>query len=72
MKEEFCKDYKPPVEDNSAKNLSTEGKGDGQKQFFTDEYKNEGAFLINRKVTNGDDGEVELKTSVKPNDTDNR
>ena len=69
MKEEFCKDYKPSVEDKSKNDLPNENKDDGQKQFFTDEYKNAGAFLINHKVTNGDVGDVELKSSVKPNDT---
>lgn len=45
---------------------------DGQKQFFTDEYRHEGAFLINHKVQGSDEGQddLELKTSVTQDKND--
>ena len=71
MKEEFGKDYMKSVELKSSVELKpsvTETKpktiDDGQREFFTPEYRREGAFLLNHKVENNNSNNVELKTSV--------
>ena len=79
LKEEFGKDYMSNTKeklfdvktdgDESAEEKTNDPKyDDGQKQFFQDEYRREGAFLINHKVAENNNSEVELKTSVTKND----
>ena len=58
-------ELKPSVTETKPKTID-----DGQREFFTPEYRSEGAFLLNHKVENNSNNDVELKTSVN-NDNKN-
>lgn len=71
LKEEFSRDYKKDSRDDLPAPINSPQKDDdGQKEFFADEYKREGAFLLGHRVEGKSDNDAELKTSVIQDDKD--
>ena len=61
-------DRKTAGDEGTQEKRNSKGCDDGQKQFFRDEYRREGEFLINHKAAESENNEEELKTSVTKND----